>query len=121
MENIKFRYLYRDAGNYKNWANVIFRNPDRLVLESVTKALQHTFLEECLFIAHQIRIPEAFLFAKGDATSDDHCFHEFDAVEITLDSPNDRHSRSITQFIADVKKEANRGWMAFDPHNIPSL
>jgi hypothetical protein len=115
MENVKFSYLYRDAGNYKKWAEVVFSNPDRLTLASLTKALRHVFLEECLFIAHQIRIPEAFLFSEGNATSDDHCFHEFDAVEISLNVPNDRYSRSIGQFIAEVKREAKRGWKAFDP------
>ena len=28
MNNVKFNYLYRDAGNYKKWAYVIFSNPD---------------------------------------------------------------------------------------------
>ncbi len=117
MENVKFSYLYRDAGNYKKWAEVVFSNPDRLSLASLTRDLRHALLEECLFIAHQIRIPEAFLFTEGDATSDDHCFHEFDAVEISLQVPDDRYSRSIGQFIAEVKTKAKRGWKAFDPHD----
>jgi hypothetical protein len=117
MDNIKFNYLYRDAGNYKKWAEVVFSNPDRLALEATTKALRDAFLQDGLFIAHQVRLPEAFFSIEGDATSDDHCFHEFDAVEISLEIPNDRHARSISQFIAEVKREAERGWMAFDPHD----
>ncbi len=117
MHNIKFGYLYRDAGNYKKWANVIFSNPDGLTPETVRNALKDSFLQDGLFIAHQIRIPQAFLFGQGDATSDDHCFHELDSVEASLESPNDSYSRSISQFIAEVKKEAKRGWMGFDPHD----
>ena len=117
MDNIKFSYLYRDSGNYKKWAEVIFSNPDGLTLEAVTKALEDDFLQDGLFIAHQIRIPEVFLFDQGDASSDDHCFHELDSVEASLEAPTDGHSRSISQFIAEVNREAKRGWLAFDPHD----
>jgi hypothetical protein len=114
--NIKFSYLYRDAGNYKKWAEVIFSNPDGLTVEVATKALKDAFLRDGLFIAHQVRIPRAFLFDQGAATSDDHCFHELDSVETSLEVPNDCYSRSMSEFISEVKREAKRGWMAFDPH-----
>ena len=117
MPNIKFNYLYRDAGNYKKWTDVVFSNPDRLTLEAAAKALKDAFLEDGLFIAHQVRVPEVFLFSRGNATSDDHCFHEFSAVEESLEDPNDPFSRSISQFIAEVKREAKSGWAAFDPHD----
>ena len=117
MDNVKFNYLYRDAGNYKRWAEVIFSNPERLALEATTNALRGAFLQDGLFIASQVRLPEAFFSTEGEATSDDHCFHEFDVAEITLEDPNDRHQRSIGEFIAEVEKEADRGWVTFDPHN----
>jgi hypothetical protein len=117
MRNIKFSYLYRDAGNYKKWADVVFSNPEGSTPETVAKALKDAFLQDGLFIAHQIRIPQAFLFDRGDATSDDHCFHELASVEASLDAPNDTYSRSITQFITEVKRETKRGWAAFDPHD----
>jgi hypothetical protein len=53
-----------------------------------------------------------------NTTSDDHCFHEFDSVEATLEVPNDSYSRSISQFISEVNMEARHGWRAFDPHEI---
>lgn len=62
MPNIKFSYFYRDAGNYKKWANVVFSNPDGLTLEAAMKALKGAFLQDGLFIAHQVRVPEVFLF-----------------------------------------------------------
>lgn len=120
MRNLKFSYLYRDAGNYKKWADVVFSNPDGLAPEAVTKALKDAFLQDGLFIAHQIRIPETFLFNQQGATSDDHCFHELDSVEASVDVPNDPHSRSIAQFVAEVNREARRGWAAFDPHDRPA-
>ena len=119
MRNMKFSYLYRDGGNYKKWAAIVFSNPDGLTLDAVTKALMSVFLQDGLFIAHQIRIPEVFSFSRGDATSDDHCFHELSAVEASPEQPNDLYSRSISEFIAEVKTEASRGWVAFDPHEVP--
>lgn len=117
MDNVKFNYLYRDAGNYKKWADVVFSNPEKLALEATTNALRDAFLPDGLFIASQVRVPEAFFSTKGEATSDDHCFHEFDAAEMTLEHPNDSHSRSISEFIAEIRREAERGWMTFDPNN----
>ena len=119
MANIKFNYLYRDAGNYKEFGNVIFSNPDLLTLHKLAMPLAETFSSERLFIAHQIRVPEVFLYTQGNATSDDHCFHEFDCVEETLEGPNDRHFRSIVEFLVEIQCEAKRGWKAFDPHQPP--
>jgi hypothetical protein len=116
MNNVKFNYLYRDAGNYKKWAYVIFSNPDRLSIDRIMEALRGAFLQDGLFIASQVCVPEVFFSTSGDATSDDHCFHELDVVEITLDGPNDRHSRSMREFILEVRREATRGWETFDPH-----
>lgn len=57
MSNVKFIYLYRDGGNYKKWAQVVFRNPDELSCDFITKALREAFMQDGLFIADQIRVP----------------------------------------------------------------
>jgi hypothetical protein len=38
--------------------------------------------------------------------------------EFTLEGPNDAHARSIGDFAAEVEKEGERGWTAFDPHDV---
>lgn len=115
MNNIRFDYLYRDGSNYKKWADVVFRNPDDLSVDSILKSFRESFSEDGLFIAHQVRLPEVFLAAEYPLTEDDHCFHEFAEVEVTSDTANDRYGRSISEFVAEVAREANRGWRAFDP------
>ena len=115
MSNIKFHYLYRDGSNYQKWAEVVFFDIDDLPVESITKELRDSFLQDGLFIADQVRVPEAFLAAEDELTSDDHCFHEFSSVEPTSDPPNDRYGRSIREFVAEVAREAKGGWQAFDP------
>jgi hypothetical protein len=117
MRNIKFHYLYRDGSNYKKWADIVFLNPDNLPTGVVAKGLRKAFLENGIFIAHQVRIPEVFLAAEDQLTFDDHCFHEFASVENTSDTPNDPCRRSIREFMEEVAREAKRGWRAFDPRD----
>lgn len=116
MSNVKFTYLYRDGGNYKKRGHVVFRNPDELSCDFIAKALRQAFMQDGLFVAHQLRVPDSFLYARGEADSDDHCYHEFDRVEASPDTPNDQHGRSIKQFLAEVQMQALSGWTTFDPH-----
>lgn len=115
MHNIKFCYLYRDGSNYKKWAEVIFSNEDGLAADAVAEELHKALLVDGLFIAHQVRIPEVFLWSEDRPYSDDHCFHEFAAVEDTSDVSNDALGRSIRDFVAEVTGEAHRSWRAFNP------
>jgi hypothetical protein len=115
MENVKFKYLYRDGSNFKRWSDIIFSNPNDLPLEGVAKALGDAFTKDGLFIAHQVRVPEVFIYDEGNANADDHCYHELHEVTESSEIPNDRHGRSIDRFIAEVQRAAIRGWFVFDP------
>lgn len=115
MSNIKLVYLYRDGSNFKKHGQVVFANPANLTAEEVTSVLRHEWGEDAIFLAHQVRLPEVFLYGKGDADADDHCFHELDRVESTDQTPNDKHGRSITDFIAEIQSEEGRRWTVFDP------
>ena len=113
MSNVKFRYLYRDGSNYKNWAEIVFRNPEKLGTGNITEHLEKAF-DDHLFIARQIRIPEVFSFPDGEFTSDDHCYHEFYSVEITDEAANDAEGRSIHLLLTQVAEDARDGWRAYD-------
>ena len=117
MSNIRVHYLYRDGSNYKKWGSIVFHDPDDFSVESIQRQLQSAFSQDGLFIAHQVRVPEIFLASEDRLTSDDHCFHEFWAVEKTSDAPNDPYRRSISNFLTEVSKEADRGWQAFSPQD----
>ncbi|MCO5184171.1 MAG: hypothetical protein M9928_08000 [Anaerolineae bacterium] len=112
---MKFNYLYRDAGNYKSWGELIFSNPDELNLEEVDRLLRLAFDQEIIFIAHQIDVPELFLYAKDDLNDDDHCFHEYDSVELAEVADSRLDSRSIKQFLQQVEFASISGWKAFSP------
>lgn len=115
-KNVKFNYLYRDAGNYKSMGEVIFANPQSLSLEEIDVRLRKAFDQEFGFIADQIAVGEVFLYSgNGDLTADDHCFHEFESVEFTQNEPTDSLNRQIEDFVAQVEKESRAGWRAYDP------
>jgi len=114
VNNIKFNYLYRDGGNYKSWGEVIFPNSEQLTLDEINSRLIDAFLPDQLFIASQISVPEKFLFENGELTKYDHCFHEFDNVEICQEDPTDDLKRSIAGFLKHVELASRQGWKAFD-------
>ncbi|MBI5351274.1 MAG: hypothetical protein HZB50_01410 [Chloroflexi bacterium] len=114
MNNIKFNYLYRDGSNYKSRGETVFSNQENLTLNEIDKRLVYAFLPDKQFIASQISIPEKFLFENGEFTKSDHCFHEFDCVEICQENSTDVLDRSITDFLKDVELVSKHGWKAFD-------
>jgi hypothetical protein len=101
----------------RSGGGIVFFDAEGLSIESATNGLRALFLPDGLFIAHQVRVPEVFLAAEDQLTSDDHCFHEFESVEATSDAPNDPCSRTIREFMAEVAEEAKRGWCAFNPQD----
>ncbi|HRJ57998.1 MAG TPA: hypothetical protein PLV64_17030 [Anaerolineales bacterium] len=111
---MKFIYLYRDGANYKSLGEVTFNNPDKLPLDEINKRLSNAFLTDGLFVAHQVSIPEVFLFLNSKFTEHDHCYHEFRSVEICDEPPTDSLSRSISDFLQEVERSARIGWKAFD-------
>jgi len=117
MSNVEFSYLYRDGGNYKKFGRVVFSNSEQITCEAIQKVLTEAFLEEGLFIADQIRIPEVFLFANDQLSFDDHCYHEFDAVRATNEQPSDVHKRTVSEFAAEVAQQRRHGWRVFDPYD----
>ncbi len=112
---IKFNYLYRDAGNYKSWGDILFLNPDGFDLEEIDKRLKMAFDQETLFVAHQINVPEVFLYAEQTLNDNDHCFHEYDSVDLTTRLNSRTDGRSIKQFLEQVELASISGWNVFNP------
>ena len=81
MPNIKFSYLYRDAGNYKNYGHVIFANPNNLSLEQVMDLIKPKLIDGTWFYAKELGLPDLH-FDRWDEELD-HGFHEFEGVEFT--------------------------------------
>jgi hypothetical protein len=119
---IRFNYLYRDGGNYKKWSFIDFKNLEGLEIDEIHRRLENSFDMGCLFNAKQAGVPEVFLFKDDEflINADDHCFHEYDSVEVIDASKEDidLQSRSIGKFIKDIEECWKDGWIAFDPRDI---
>ena len=81
MPNIKFSYLYRDAGNYKNYGEVIFASLDELPIEEVGRLIRSKLIDEQWFYTKEWKLPNLH-FDKWDEDLD-HGFHEFGSLSYT--------------------------------------
>lgn len=109
MPNIQLNYLYRCGGNYKNFGEVIFANPEGVRIEEVEAAIytalagQDCFAEprndgNVWFYANQWGLPDLH-FPKWDPELD-HLWHEYEGIELTDLPATD--ARSISQFMAAI-------------------
>ena len=112
-ENVKITYLYRDGANWKNWGEVIFSNDEGLSVSEIECRIRREIVEQEVFVAHQIRIPELFP-PPQDLSIHDHCYHEFDVAEITLEPADDFWQRDISGFLSDLQNANRVGWDVFD-------
>lgn len=116
--NVSFKYLYRDASNYKLHGEAVFTNHTFLPIGEIEKRTRSCLKDGEFFIAQQVNIEERFFDVLHDgAASDDHPWHEFNLVEMTTEPAFDpeswnqhKHKRDITEFIADLEKANRAGW-----------
>jgi hypothetical protein len=112
--NILFRYMYRDASNYKQHGEAIFTNQTLLLPADIDKQIRAFLKDGEFFIARQINIDERFFDALRE---DDHPWHTFERIEVTTLAPFDpdhwfqkQHRRDIVEFLADLEKAQRAGW-----------
>jgi hypothetical protein len=112
--NVKFKYMYRDASNYKQHGDAIFRNSDFLPLDEIERQIQACLQDGEHFIARQVHIEERFFDALNE---DDHPWHEYSGVESTTQLPFDPdhanrtgYFRDIHEFLADLEAAHRAGW-----------
>ena len=95
--NIRFEYLYRDAGNFKRWGEVVFANPRRMTVEAVAGVVDTVLVDHCYFDASVAGVPDLHFPEHIDAL--DHGWHEVHEFVATSDAPNDAQSRTIEEFV----------------------
>lgn len=112
--NIRFRYLYRDASNYKQHGEAIFSNQGRLSLKVIEERIRANLRDGEFFIARQICLEEFFFDALNE---DDHPWHEFNFVEATTDPLFDPECwkergqrRDIAAFLTELETAHRTGW-----------
>lgn len=100
--NIKFNYLYRDAGNYKTHGSVVFLNPEGLAIEQIESALRTKLIDEVFFDPKVLDVP---VLSHPEFSYDptmDHSWNEFESLEETgEDATDDRKISELIQWRLD--------------------
>ncbi len=95
--NIRLEYLYRDAGNYKKWGEVIFSNSEKMPIDGLRSKFLTTLIQRMYFSSKELQVPDLRF---DDYLLDlDHDWHEFSDFSETDEPPTDVLERSILQFI----------------------
>ena len=103
--NLRFDYLYRDAGNYKNWGDLVFLNKancDACCLEQQAKKF---LIDGEFFVAEKVGVPDLKFQIHIDTL--DHEWHEFHSFSPTTEKSNDLCARDIIEFIESLKYAAS--------------
>ena len=91
------QYLYRDAGNYKQWGEVIFRNQRGSSLAKLEKQIRSLLTDQIFFEAEALHIPTLYF---DEPISDlDREWHEFHSLEACDDAANDKTDRDIEELL----------------------
>ena len=113
--NVSFKYLYRDASNYKLHGEAVFTNFTFMPIDEIEKQIRSCLKDGEFFIARQVNIEERFFDVLHE--EDDHPWHEFNLVEMTTEPAFDpenwnqhNRKRDITEFIAELEKANRAGW-----------
>ena len=96
--NIKFNYLYRDAGNYKEFGEIVFTNQDSKSLEEIELTLRKNLIEGEFFIPEKWNVPR--LSFENYLPELDHDYHEFNSLEIS--SETSIRNCDISTFLMEI-------------------
>jgi len=100
--NIRFEYLYRDAGNFKKWGEIIFSNPNNIDIELVESMAKKVLIDESYFVANKANIPDLHFEHYNEQL--DHGWHEMHTFQSTNETPNDQHQRTIDEFFHSLQE-----------------
>ncbi len=99
--NIRFEYLYRDAGNFKNWGELVFSNPHNINVNLLKTMVENVLIDQAYFVAFKADVHDLYFKEYNDQL--DHSWHEFHAVAQTEEANNDPLGRNIEEFIESLQ------------------
>ena len=83
--NLKFEYLYRDAGNYKLFGNLVLSNPNQISPEEAALNMKSKLIDGEFFDPIKVNIPMFELFEYDSQL--DHEWYEFEKFSWTSEEP----------------------------------
>lgn len=135
LKNVCIYYKYRDGSNYKNGGSVVVANPDNVPLAEAQAAIIATIEAEEFFIAHQVGLPELFLWdpdadynpddestfpadlgpGKYAIRDDDHCYHTLNDEDFIETEAEPTIEITLQQLVKRFQKAEKDGWKIFKP------
>ncbi|SDI09838.1 hypothetical protein ACRQ5D_09060 [Mucilaginibacter sp. P25] len=103
MPNIKFNYLYRDGGNYKNFNSIVFNNPQNILLPALEELIRSKLISQHWFYADQWQVADLHFDSWDNEL--DHTFHEFESVEYTNEAADS--GMDLASFMCILQTVAN--------------
>ncbi len=85
--NLKFEYLYRDGGNYKQFGSVILSNPPTLTPDSATDTLRKHLIDGEFFDPRKVKVPCLEVYDFDPEI--DHDWYEFHKFILTNENPTE--------------------------------
>lgn len=96
--NIKFNYLYRDAGNYKEFGSVVFTVANQTDLGCLDRKIRDALIDREFFVAGAVNVPNLQKLPWDDEI--DHSWHEYEGLEFTNEPCDDHAQRDIDTFVS---------------------
>lgn len=101
----KVDYLYRDAGNYKQYGSVIFTNVFDISITYFVDLAKLVFIDGIYFDPLVLGIDTLYIHEYNSEF--DHTWHELEKVSLTFDPP--AVSLDISDFISNAMKSRSIG------------
>lgn len=99
---IQFNYLYRDAGNFKQFGSVVFDNKECIPTDVLKNQFRTTLIDGQHFVAADVGIPNLWVCAY-DAELD-HEWHEFEGLGDVDGQCDIVDSRDIMAFLCELRQ-----------------
>lgn len=81
MASIKFEYLYRDEGNYKEYGEVVYSNPNEIPIIAIQKLIEKNLIEGFWFDPSEWGIPRFPCHRVNLFGINDSLLYEFVSIE----------------------------------------
>lgn len=93
--NLKFEYLYRDGGNYKQFGHIVLSNSTQLNVTDATKRLREYLIDGEFFEPSKVGVPALEVYEYDPEI--DHQWYEFEKFTETTDPVS--HDIEVLHFI----------------------
>lgn len=100
MASIKFEYLYRDEGNYKEYGEVIFSNPNEIPQHVIQRIIEENLIEGSWFDPDEWGIPRFSYHEVSLYGINDFLWYEF--VEVSTISNTIASDRKIDDLLISI-------------------